>query len=115
MKPGVGKSTIGAKVAEIFKDEKSLYAQYFTTRNIVVTTDPDNIFPTLAQQLAKKSSLAALVIQEKLETTPLSVVEKLSLCQAQTLLLEPLQAIAQYAPKVVVVSCAESTARRTQR
>ena len=29
-KPGVGKSTIGAKVAEIFKDEKSLYAQYFT-------------------------------------------------------------------------------------
>ena len=65
-KPGVGKSTIGAKVAETFKDEKSLYAQYFTTRNIAVTTDPDNIFPTLAQQLAKKSPLAALVIQEKI-------------------------------------------------
>ena len=102
-KPGVGKSTIGMKVAEMFKDEKSLYAQYFTTRNITVTIDPDNIFPTLAQQLAKKSPLAALVIQEKLEMTPLSVFEKLSVRQGQTLLLEPLRAIAQYAPKVVVV------------
>ena len=36
-KPGVGKSTIGAKVAEIFEDEKSLYAEYFITRNIAVT------------------------------------------------------------------------------
>jgi NACHT domain len=102
-KPGVGKSTIGAKVAQIFKDENCLYAQYFVTRNITDTTDPDNLFPTMAQQLAKKSPLAALVIQEKLETTPPSVFEKLSDCQAQALLLEPLRAIAQYAPKVVVV------------
>jgi nucleoside-triphosphatase THEP1 len=102
-KPGVGKSTIGAKVAESFKDEKSLYAQYFITRNIKYTTDPNNILPTMAQQLAKKSPLAALVIQDKLETTPLSVVEKLSVRQAKALLLEPLQAIARYAPKIVVV------------
>ena len=102
-KPGVGKSTIGARVAEIFEDEKSLYAQYFVTRNIAVTTDPDNIFPTMAHQLAKKSPLAALVIQDMLETTPLSVFRKLSDRQAQVLLLEPLRALAQYAPKVVVV------------
>ena len=102
-KPGVGKSTIGAKVAEIFEDEKSLYAQYFVTRNIAVTTDPDNILPTMAEQLAKKSPLAALVIQDMLETTPLSVVRKLSDRQAQVLLLEPLRAIAEYAPRVVVV------------
>ena len=102
-KPGVGKSTVGAKVTEIFKDEKSLYAQYFITRSIAATTDPDNILPTMAQQLAKKSPLAALIIQEKLETTPLSDIEKLSVRQAQVLLLEPLRAIAQYAPKVVVV------------
>ena len=102
-KPGVGKSSIGAKVAETFKDEKCLYAQYFVTRNIAITTYPDNIFPTMAQQLAKKSPLAALVIQDKLETTPLSVVEKLSIRQAEALLLEPLRAIAQYSPKVVVV------------
>ena len=102
-KPGVGKSTIGAKVAETFEDEKSLYAQYFVTRNIAVTTDPDNILPTMAQQLAKKSPLAALVIQDILETTPLSVIKKLSDLQARALLLEPLRAIAQYAPKVVVV------------
>jgi NACHT domain len=102
-KPGVGKSTIGTKVAEIFKDEKCLYAQYFVTRNIKYTADPNNILPTMAQQLAKKSPLAALVIQDKLETTPLSVVEKLSDGQAQALLLEPLRAIARYVPKVVVV------------
>ena len=102
-KPGVGKSTISAKVSEIFKDEKSLYAQYFITRNIAVTTDPDNIFPTMAQQLAKKSPLAALVIQDNLESTPLSVVDKLSVRQAESLLLEPLRAIAQYVSKVVVV------------
>ena len=102
-KPGVGKSTIGAKVAERFEDDKSLYAQYFVTRNIAVTTDPDNILPTMAQQLAKKSPLAALVIQDMLEMTPLSVIRKISDRQAQALLLEPLQAIAQYAPEVVVV------------
>jgi Cdc6-like AAA superfamily ATPase len=102
-RPGVGKSAIGAKVAETFDDEKSLYGQYFVTRNIAATTDPDNILPTMALQLSKKSPLAALVIQEKLETTPLSVVKKLSNSQAQALLLEPLRAVAQYVPKVVVV------------
>jgi ATPase family associated with various cellular activities (AAA) len=102
-KPGVGKSTIGAKVAEIFEDEKSLYAQYFVTRNIAATTNPDNIIPTMAKQLAEMSPLAALVIQEKLETTPLSITKKLSDGQAQALLLEPLRAIAQYSPKVIVV------------
>jgi hypothetical protein len=57
----------------------------------------------MAQQLAEKSPLAALFIQDKLETTPLSVVENLSVRQAQVLLLEPLRSIAQYASKVVVV------------
>ena len=57
----------------------------------------------MAQQLAEKSPLAALVIQDKLETTPHSVVKKLSVHQAEALLLEPLRAIAQYVPKIVVV------------
>jgi hypothetical protein len=77
-RPGVGKSTIGTKVAETFEDENCLYAQYFVTRNIAATTDPDNILPTIAHQLAEKSPLAAVVIQGKLETTPLSDVKKLS-------------------------------------
>ena len=81
-RPAVGKSTIGAKVTKTFEDEKCLYAQYFITRNIPATTDPDNIFPTLAQQLAEKSPLAAQVIKDKLETTLLSDVKKLSDCQA---------------------------------
>ena len=101
--PGVGKSTIGAKVAKIFKHEKCLYAQYFTTRNIADTTDPENIIPTMAQQLAKMSPLAALVIQDKLKTTPPSDVDELSVRQAEVLLLEPLRAISQHVSKVVVV------------
>jgi AAA ATPase domain len=106
-KPAVGKSTISAKVAESFEDEKCLYAQYFVTRNIADTTEPDNILPTMAQQLAENSPFAAQAIQDKLnlETTLLSDVKKFSNCQAQALLLEPLRAIAEYAPnlKVVVV------------
>ena len=102
-KPAVGKSTIGAKVAETFEDEKSLYAQYFVTRSIAATTDPENIIPTMAQQLAENSLFAAQAIQDKLENTPLSVVKKFSEEQAKALLLEPLRAISQYASKVVVV------------
>ena len=102
-RPAVGKSTIGAKVVKIFQDEKSLYAQFFVTCNIPATTDPDNILPTMAHQLAEKSTFAALAIQVKLQTTPLSVVKEFSDRQAQALLLEPLRAIAKHAPKVVVV------------
>ena len=102
-RPAVGKSTIGAKVAKVFEDEKSLYAQYFITRNVAVTTDLDNILPTMAQQIAEKSPLAALAIQEKLETSPFNNYKKFSERQAEALFLEPLRAIAQYAPKVVVV------------
>ena len=101
--PAVGKPSLGAKVAKVFQNEKSLYAQYFVTRDVAATTDPDNIFPAMAQQLAEKSPLAALVIHHKLETTPLSIFKEFSDGQARSLLLEPLLAIAQYAPKVVVV------------
>ena len=102
-KPAVGKSTIGAKSAEAFEDENCLYAQYFITRSIASTTDPENILPTMAQQLAENSLFAAQAIQDKLEKTPLSVVKKFSDDQAKALLLEPLRAISQYAPKAVVI------------
>ena len=102
-KPGVGKSTIGAKVAAAFEDEKSLYSQYFITRNIAVTTDPENILPTMAQQLSENSQFAALAIEDKLKTTLPSTIKNFSDLQAKALLLEPLRAIAQYAPKVTVV------------
>ena len=51
----------------------------------------------------EKLPLAALVIQDKLETTPLNIIKKLSDTQAHVLFLEPLRAIAEYAPKVVLV------------
>ena len=101
-RPAVGKPSIGAKVAKTFQNEKSLFAQYFVTRDVAATTDPHNILLTMAQQLAEKSPLAALIIRDKLET-PLSIVKEFSDGQAQALLLEPLRAIAQYAPKVFVV------------
>ena len=44
-KPGVGKSTIGAKAAEIFEDEKSLYAQYFIRKTLSYLTITFSTFP----------------------------------------------------------------------
>lgn len=100
---GVGKSTIGAQVAERLEDERSLYAQFFVTRDIADTTNPDNIFPTMAQQLAEKSSLAAVVIHEKLEVTLPSLVKRLSYEQALAIFVEPLRTITSYANKVVII------------
>ena len=102
-KAGVGKSTIGIQVAERLEDENSLYAQFFVTRDITDTTDPDNIFPTMARQLAERSPFAAVVIHDKLKDIPRSTVKKLSLEQALAIFVEPLRVIAQFEDKVVVV------------
>ena len=101
--PAVGKSTIAAKLTETFKDKKILYAQYFVNRNIGDSTDLDNVLPTMAHQLAENSPLAAVTIQDMLNTTPIGDVKELSNSQAQALLVEPLRAIANKAPKVTVV------------
>ena len=102
-RPAVGKSTICAKAAETFEDEKCLYAQYFVTRNIAATIDPESILPTMAQQLAENSPFAALAIEDNLKKTLPSVFKNFSDLQAKALLLEPLRAISQYAPKVLVI------------
>ncbi|KAJ7909118.1 hypothetical protein B0H13DRAFT_2493818 [Mycena leptocephala] len=98
----VGKSTIAAHLAEKLGDEKSLYAQFFIARAIDSTTDPDSIFPTMAWQLAERSPLAAVLIKKNLDSVP-SHASRLSKEQASALFLEPLQVIAQYAGKVVII------------
>ncbi|KAJ6548775.1 hypothetical protein B0H19DRAFT_1237461 [Mycena capillaripes] len=102
-KVGVGKSTIGTHVAEKSKDDKSLYAQFFISRDIDATTNPDNIFPTMAQQLAERSPLAALVIHEKLKKVLPSHISSLSDNQARAIFIEPLKAIAQYEGKIFII------------
>lgn len=102
-KAGVGKSTIGVQVAKRLEDENSLSAQFFVSRDIPHTTDPDNIFPTMAQQLAERSPLAAVVIYDQLKEVCPSHIKELSFQQARAIFVEPLRAIAQYEDKVVIV------------
>ena len=47
--------------------------------------------------------MAALAIEDKLKTILSSIIKNFSDLQAKALLIEPLQAISQYAPKVVIV------------
>src|SRR5882762_11490531 len=102
-KAGVGKSTIGMEVAKRLEDENRLYAQFFITRDIAHTTDPDNIFPTMAWQLAERSPLAAVVIHDKLEHVRASHIKEFSFHQVHAIFVEPLRAIPQYEDKVVII------------
>ena len=58
---------------------------------------------TLREKVKYWRLLSKLDLTDVVNGTPLSVVKKLSVGQAEALLLEPLRAIANYAPKVVVV------------
>ncbi|KAJ7812687.1 hypothetical protein B0H13DRAFT_1666076 [Mycena leptocephala] len=98
----VGKSTIAMHLAQKFGDENILYAQFFIATAIDSTTDPNSIFPTMAWHLAERSPLAAMVIKKNLDSVP-SHASMLSKEQAFALFVQPLQVIAQYADKVVII------------
>ncbi|KAJ6557490.1 hypothetical protein B0H19DRAFT_947131, partial [Mycena capillaripes] len=61
---GSGKSTLSATlVNNLGKKHTPVAAQFFISRNIPETTNPDKIIPTIAQQLAESSPAAARIIQ----------------------------------------------------
>jgi nucleoside-triphosphatase THEP1 len=65
---GSGKSTLSATVVDnLRKQGTPVAAQFFISRNIPETTNPNKIIPTLAQQLAKFSPNAARIIHARLE------------------------------------------------
>ncbi|KAJ7592922.1 quinon protein alcohol dehydrogenase-like superfamily [Mycena floridula] len=93
--PGSGKSTIAATVVENLEGLKSssiLSAEFFIRRGIA--EDPNQIFPTIAQQLSRLSSRMAHVIHQSLSQKPL-LVRHLNHAQIDELFLAPLGAITQ--------------------
>jgi hypothetical protein len=95
--PGAGKSSITATIARDFKDSGPLWAQFFISRIHNSTTNPDNIFPSIADQLAKKCPGAKHAICDALEQTP-SLVDTISDDQGEMLFLKPIQVAANLNP-----------------
>nr|KAJ7592999.1 hypothetical protein C8J56DRAFT_487733 [Mycena floridula] len=99
--PGSGKSTIAATVVSKLEGSKSpgiLTAEFFIRRGIRETTNPNNIFPTIAQQLAHLSPRMANVINAVIQNSNMSLLRQLSQEQVDKLFLEPLRE----APGIVV-------------
>jgi NACHT domain len=97
--PGSGKSTIAATIARRLKECNVLCAQYFISRNVPDTTDPQRLFPTIARQLAE-SPAAARVIHDELTGTSADTLAKE---QAMALLLKPIQAVSRPSGTLVIV------------
>ena len=66
--PGSGKSTLSATIVENLRENDTpVSAQFFISRNITETIDPNKIIPTIAQQLAVSSPAAARVVEMALK------------------------------------------------
>ncbi|KAJ7728998.1 hypothetical protein B0H16DRAFT_1697281 [Mycena metata] len=97
---GTGKSTLSATLVDnLCKKGTPVAAQFFISRNIPETTNPDKILPTIAQQLAEFSPAAAHIIHDTLKDHfPSSRKE-----QVQALLLAPIRELSRYHNGVVIV------------
>ncbi|KAF7343132.1 hypothetical protein MVEN_01743600 [Mycena venus] len=97
---GSGKSTLSATVVEnLRKKGTPVAAQFFISRNIPETINPDKIIPTMAQQLAQFSPDAARIIHDKLKhDCPSSCKE-----QVEELLLAPIQELSKSHNVVVIL------------
>ncbi|KAJ7844239.1 hypothetical protein B0H14DRAFT_2358744, partial [Mycena olivaceomarginata] len=97
---GSGKSTLSATVAETLRTKGTpVAAQFFISRNILETTDPNKIIPTIAQQLSAFSSAAAHIIHDALKHGFISPRKE----QVEKLLLDPIRAICQSCDMVVIL------------
>ncbi|KAJ7789371.1 hypothetical protein B0H14DRAFT_243496 [Mycena olivaceomarginata] len=99
--PGAGKSTLAATVCTKHTKSKLLWAQFFINRNEQSTTDPKFFFPSVALQLATKSSEVAYAIYLALRENS-SLIDEVNDTLAQQLFIEPLKCVVD-APTILVV------------
>jgi hypothetical protein len=115
--PGIGKSAIAATVAKCLRarcpisanataeagyvPKATLFSQFFINHTLAETTDPNNIFPTIALNLAATSPVAAVLIHDALKINP-TLADKLSMEQVDALYIKPLSTIAEHDPGVTV-------------
>ncbi|KAJ7700180.1 hypothetical protein B0H16DRAFT_1348833, partial [Mycena metata] len=98
---GSGKSTLSATVVESLRNEKEhtpVAAQFFISRNIPETINPDKIIPTIALQLAEFSPAAAGIIHDVLQRG-LPPREK----QVKELLLAPIRELSKFCNVVIIL------------
>ncbi|KAJ7212299.1 hypothetical protein GGX14DRAFT_308131, partial [Mycena pura] len=96
---GSGKSTLSATIADTLRMKGTpVAAQFFISRNMLDTIKPENIIPTIAQQLLELSPAAARAIHDTLKKGfPHSRKE-----QVEKLLLAPIQQICK-SPGMVII------------
>lgn len=118
---GVGKSAIAITASECLSDQRALtsnmldvddskpledapiFVAHYFCNHLLDSSSIHNLFPTLALQLAEQSPLAAKLVAETVEGRP-SLINKLSLQQAQLIFLTPLCQLAEIlAPKTLVI------------
>jgi Cdc6-like AAA superfamily ATPase len=98
--PGSGKSTLSATIVEnLRKNHNPVSAQFFISRNIPETIDPDKIIPTIAQQLAIISPTAARVLEMALKDGYPATRKK----QVTSLLLDPIRELSKSCDVVVIL------------
>jgi hypothetical protein len=97
---GSGKSTLSATIVDTLgKNKTPVAAQFFISRNIPDTIDPNKVIPTIAQQLAKSSPAAARIIHDTLKDRfPPSLED-----QVKALLLAPIQELSKSRDVVVIL------------
>jgi chloramphenicol 3-O-phosphotransferase len=95
--PGIGKSSVATSIARTFDDKKFLWAQLFISHSHVSTTNPNHIFPSIAQQLAERDLKAALAIHAALKKQH-SLVHNITSDQAVNLFVEPIKVISALHP-----------------
>jgi nucleoside-triphosphatase THEP1 len=98
--PGSGKSTLSATIVEnLRKKHTPVSAQFFISRNIPESVDPDKIIPTIAQQLAISSPTAARVLEKNLRDGYPAMREE----QVASLLLAPIRELSKSHDVVVIL------------
>ncbi|KAJ6538355.1 hypothetical protein DFH09DRAFT_1398709 [Mycena vulgaris] len=98
---GSGKSTLSATIADnLRRNHTPVAAQFFISRNIPETIDPNKIIPTIAKQLSKISPAAARVIHDTLKEDgfPSSREE-----QVKALLLAPIWELSKSCDVVIIL------------
>jgi hypothetical protein len=98
--PGSGKSTLSATIVDSLRKKRTpVSAQFFISRNIPETIDPDKIIPTIAQQLAISSPTAARILEKTLKDGYPAKREE----QVTSLLLAPIRELSKSCDVVIIL------------
>ncbi|KIJ44787.1 hypothetical protein M422DRAFT_251777 [Sphaerobolus stellatus SS14] len=99
---GAGKSTIAQTIAEQCDHRKNLAFNYFFSRRNANRNDLTKFIPTFAYQLVHTIPSLGKPVRKAIDSNPSILGQRLEL-QAKTLIVEPLEAVSERMPCMVVV------------